>query len=267
MSFQPVLPLSGYAGWTFLQRTIETQQATFNNDVQVKRATDHFRESIGTIRTAEDLVADRQLLQVALGAFGLDDDIDNKFFIQKILSDGTTSEDALSSKLSDKSYAAFSKEFGFGEDDLPRTGLTSFAEKIVKLYETKQFQRAVGDQDNDLRSALNVTSGLNDIVSNAVSNNARWFSIMGNAPVRAVFEAAMGLPSSMASLDLDLQLDTFKSRAQSTFGTDEVGELTSPEQQEKLVRLFLIRSEAADITATSAGSVALTLLQNARRYY
>lgn len=265
MSFQPVLPQTGYVGWRFLQRTIDTQQASFNESVPVKRATDHFREKIGSIRTADDLVKDRGLLRVALGAFGLDDDINNTYLIKKILLDGTTSPDALSSKLSDKRYAAFAREFGFGEGELPRTGLTFFAEKITRLYEKKQFEVAVGDQDNDLRSALNLASGLGDIVAGTSSNNARWFQIMGNPPIRAVFETALGLPSALARLNIDQQLDNFKSRAQTTFGTDQVGDLATPEQEEKLVRLFLIRSEAKATAATSAGSVALTLLQNAPR--
>ena len=265
MTFQPVLPLGGYAGWRFLQRTLDTQQATFNQSAPVKRVTDHFRETIGQIRTADDLVKDRTLLQVALGAFGLDDDINNTYFIKRILSDGTTSSDALANKLSDKRYAAFAREFGFGEGELPRTGLTFFANKLTGLYEKKQFERAVGDQDNDLRSALNLSSGLGEIVKNAASNDARWFLSMGNPPVRAVFETALGLPSSLARLDLDQQLDNFKTRAQSTFGTDRVADLATPEQEEKLVRLFLIRSEANAAAATSAGSIALTLLQSAPR--
>ena len=267
MTFQPVLPLGGYGGWRFLQRTLDTQQATFNDSAPVRRATDHFREKIGSVRTAEDLVKDRAVLQVALGAFGLDDDIGNTYFIKRILSDGTASSDALSNRLSDKRYAAFAREFGFGKGELPRTGLTFFADKICGLYEKKQFERAVGEQDNDLRSALNLSSGLAEIVRSSTSNNARWFQIMGNPPVRAVFETALGLPSSLARLDLDQQLDNFKSRAQSTFGTDQVGDLASPAQEEKLVRLFLIRSEANAAAATSAGSVALTLLQNAPRLF
>lgn len=266
MSFQPILPLSGYVGWRFLQRTLETQQQTFNNSAPVKRVTDHFREKIGSIRTAEDLVADRQLLEVALGAFGLEDDIDNRFFIKKVLSDGTTSTDALSSKLADKRYAAISKEFGFGENDLPRTGLSFFADKITALYEKHQFERAVGDQDNDLRSALNITTGLDSIVSNSKSNDARWFSIMGNPPIRAVLQTALGLPSSIAQLDIDLQLETFKSRAEATFGSSEVSDLAAPEQQEKLIRLFLIRSQSNAFAASNSSSIALTLLQSIPRY-
>lgn len=262
MSFQPVLPFNGYAGWRFLQRTLPAQQATFNDSAPIKRATDQFRERIATVRSADDLMADRQLLQVALGAFGLNDDIGNRFFIKKILTDGTTSPTALSSRLADKRYAAFSRAFGFGPDEVPRTGRSGFADKIIAQYEKKQFELAVGEQDNDMRQALNVSSSLGDIVAGNTSNNARWFSIMGDAPVRAVIETALGLPTSLARIDLDQQLENFKTRARSVFGTDQVGDLMNPDQQTKLVRLFLVRSEAAAAAQTSAGSIALTLLQN-----
>ncbi|SEM60781.1 Protein of unknown function [Loktanella fryxellensis] len=265
MNFQPVLPLAGYGGWRFLQRTLESQQATFAESAPVKRATDQFRERIGAIQTADDLVADRQLLQVALGAFGLDDDINNRFFIAKVLSEGTGSNAALSARLADKRYAAFSAEFGLGEGQTPRTALPGFAERIINRYESRQFERAVGDQDNDLRSALNLTNGLRDIVSGSGSNTARWFSIMGDPPVRAVIETALGLPASIGRLDIDRQLDMFKDRARATFGTDAVADLTDPASQEKLIRLFLIRSEASASAATSNGAIALTLLQNTLR--
>ena len=86
--FQPVIPSGGISGWRFLQRTYDAQLETFGQSAQIQRETDHFKEKIAGITTAEDLVADRQLLTVALGAFGLSDDIDNKFFIKKMLECG-----------------------------------------------------------------------------------------------------------------------------------------------------------------------------------
>ena len=56
MSFQPILPLSGYAGWTFLQRTLEKQQEAHASSGQIKRNTEYFAENIGKVRTAEELV-------------------------------------------------------------------------------------------------------------------------------------------------------------------------------------------------------------------
>ena len=95
MTYQPVLPLSGYAGWALLNRTIAVQTAAFNKSPEITRDTDYFAANISKVTTAEDLVKDRRLLRVALGAFGLDDDINNKAFIQKVLSDGSLNADAL----------------------------------------------------------------------------------------------------------------------------------------------------------------------------
>lgn len=261
MTFQPVLPLSGYAGWLFLERTIDTQRATFNESTEVVRATDHFRERIGTIQTAEDLVNDRELLSVALGAFGLDDDIDSTFFIRKILEEGSVEEDALANKLADSRYADFSRAFGFGDPGLPRTNFSFFADEIIDRYEAEQFEIAVGEQNNDLRLALNLGPGLADVVSGNSTNDGRWFGMMGNSPLRSMFQTALGFSSSFAAIDLDQQLDQFKSRAEATFGTSDMAELASDENQEKMIRLYLLRTEANAISASSGASVALTLLQ------
>jgi len=262
MTFQPVVPFSGYAGWLFLERTADTQRAAFNDSTTVVRATDNFREKIGQISTAEDLVKDRELLGVALGAFGLDDDIDNSFFIRKVLTDGTTDPDALANKLADNRYADFSEAFGFGNiGGVARTSLSFFADEIIDRYEAKQFELAVGEQNNDMRLALNLRPALADIVDGGGSNNGQWFGMMGNAPLRNLFQTALGFPSSFATIDLDQQLDQFKDRALATFGTDNLAELASPENEEKLIRLYMIRSEASAFSASSGASVALSLLR------
>lgn len=261
MSFQPVLPITGYAGWRFLERTLDSQQAAFAKSAPVARATDYFRDTIGKIRTAEDLVNDRQLLSVALGAFGLDDDINNRFFIRKILEEGTTNDRALANRLTDNRYAAFSRAFGFGDGLAPRTALPGFADTTIALYERRQFEKAVGTQDNDLRLALNLRSGLADIINRPISDDAKWFSIMGNGPLRKVFETALGLPASFGRLDIDQQRDTFRSRAQSVFGTDKVADFAAPVQEDKLIRLFLLRAETAQIVGLTGASAALSLLQ------
>lgn len=265
MTFQPVIPLTGYAGWRFLERTAETQQSVFASSQPIQRATDYFRENIGTVRTASDLVSDRQLLSVALGAFGLDDDINNRAFIQKVLEDGALAQDALANRLADSRYAEFSRAFGFGDGPVPRTVLSSFPTRIIDKFEEQQFARAVGAQNNDLRLAANVNSGVEGLLEGNSTNNGRWFAMMGNAPLRQVFQIALGLPDGLASVDIDRQLEAFQERARAVFGTDDMAQIAVPEREEKLIRLFLIRSDANAFSATTAGSTALTLLQSASR--
>ena len=261
MNFQPLVPLSGYSGWLFLERTLEQQQAAFDESAPVKRVTDNFREKISGVETAEQLVNDRDLLSVALGAFGLGEDIDNKYFIQKILEDGTTEETALANRLADSRYADFSQAFGFGDFGIPLSKSPFVAEDIIDRFERQSFEAAVGEQDNQLRLALNMKASIDDVVSGTSSKNARWFSLLGNAPLREVVQTALGLPNEIASIDIDQQLEVFQERADSIFGTDDISDFADPEIQETITRLFLVRSSTSANAGFSSGSIALTLLR------
>jgi hypothetical protein len=267
MTFQPVLPNSGYGGWLFLERTMEKQQEVFSNSQVIVRDTDYFRENIATATSAEDLVNDRRLLRIALGAYGLDDDINSQFFIRKILEEGTSSDEALANRLADNRYADFSTAFSFGDLGIAATQNAGFAEDIITRFEVRQFEQAVGEQDNDLRLAMSVKEGISDILDSNSTSAGQWYSVLGNPPIRSVFQTALGLPESSSSIDLERQREIFETRAQSVLGSDDLSDYDLPKQQEKLIRMFLIRSEAAKISSYSGSSTALTLLQSAPSFY
>lgn len=263
MTYQPVLPLSGYTGWRFLQRTLDTQTKAFTQSPEIKRATEYFRDNIGKVRTVDDLMKDRRLLDVALKAFGLDDDINNKAFIRKVLTEGTIKDAAFANRLGDKRYAEFARVFGFG-DLGARTGLATFPEAIITRFNARQFEQAVGEQSSEMRLALNVTTGIKDVLANSSTQTGQWFGVMGNSPLRTVFQTALGFSASFGQIDLDQQLGAFKARAKSIFGTDDLKDFADPVLQDKLIRLYLVRSEAAAATGSSPASRALSLLQAGR---
>lgn len=267
MTYAPALPLGGYAGWAFLRRTMASQTAAFNTAPDLKSDEAYFRAKISQIRTAEQLVADRRLLKVALGAFGLEKDIDNKFFIQKVLQDGTLKAGTLANKLADKQYQKLSATFGFGDFAEPSTKISTFPDKIISAYRARQFETAVGDQNPDLRLALYVQREMPGIADKATSSeNAKWFTILGNAPLRKVFEKALGLPNSIGALDLDQQLQAFKDKAKLQTGSDTVSQFSDPAKLEGLVRRFLLRSEMENSTQTGAANISLRLLQQSASY-
>jgi len=239
-----------------------SQTASMNAVSKNKRDEDYFRANSGKIDTAEQLVNDRRLLRVALGAFGLDNDINNKFFIQKVLSDGTLKTDALSNRLADKQYQKLSSAFGFGDFSVPCSKISDFFYKLIAQYRTRQFELAVGSQNSDFRIALNLQRELPELAAKANSSeNAKWFTIMGNKPLRTAFQTALGLPSSTATLDLDLQLNVFKSRAKAQFGNDTVSQFADPATLDKLVKRFLLRSEMDAFSASGAGNSAVNMMQ------
>lgn len=261
--FAPVIPANGLVGWRFLQRTYDSQFEAFTNSSQLTRTTDYFAEKISEVTSAEDIVSDRRLLEVALGAFGLQDDIDNRFFIKKILEEGTTNDDSLANRFSDKRYQDFSEAFGLGPGETSQIQTAEFAADIVSRFQANSFEVATGQQDDSMRVALFAQRQLPELANDDASNDAKWFTIMGQPPLRSVFEKALNLPSSFGQIDIDKQLDVFKDRSRQVFGSDDINQFDTPEAIDDLVTKYLVRAQLDSFnTSASSGLIALTLLQS-----
>ncbi len=261
MSFQPIVPATGLVGWSFLQRTMETQTAAFETSPQITRDTEYFIENIGKIQSAEELVGDYRLFKVALGAFGLDDHIQDRFFIQKMLEEGTLADDAMANRMTDPRYGAMVDAFGFGNPFGSNIGNEGFADGIIASYTTRQFEIAVGQQDDTMRQALNAVRELEDLASQDISNDAMWYSILGSAPMRSVFETALALPNSIVNLDLDKQVDLFKDRLQKVTGSDEIAQFSSEGAREQIVQRYFLMDQISNVDVMNSSQIALSLLQ------
>lgn len=261
MTFQPVIPMSGYAGWRFLSRTADTQRALVAQAPATQRETAAFRERIGKTASADALVADRTLLRVALGAFGLEADLNNRAFIRKVLESPSSDPKALANRLADKRYLEFARAFGFAEPGGPFTRRPGFADRIVAAYETRQFEIAVGGRDEEMRLALVADRELAALSSRRGTPDALWFSVMGNPPLRQVFETALGLPAAFGALDIDRQLEVLRDKTERALGDGEIAQFADPGKREDLVRLFLVREESRSSAFAAPGAAALSLVR------
>lgn len=261
MSFTPVLPVTGYAGWKFLQRTMSTQKAAFAASGQVRRDAEHARSVMAGATDVDKLMADRRLLSVSLEAYGLGDDINNRYFIRKVLSDGTLDTTDLANRLSDSRYREMARDFGFGDYAVPRTQLSDFGNKIADRYISNGFETAVGEVDPNLRLALQASRELPDIAASGGTENSLWYKVLGSRPLRAVFQTAFGLPESFAGLALDRQVSTLRDRTARAFGDGGIAQFDDPDRTEALIRRFLLRADASDPAGSSPYSAALAILR------
>ena len=71
MSYQPVIPLTGYNGWKFLESTLDKQIENYSDSASVKNDRDYFEQKMSSPITMEDFLADRRLLRISLTAFDL----------------------------------------------------------------------------------------------------------------------------------------------------------------------------------------------------
>lgn len=259
--FQPAIPIGGYAGWKIFERTAARQKEAFGDQAAVQRDLAYFKEKISSIRSPEELVRDRKLLTVALGAFGLEDEINKKAFIRRALDDGVLDPRSFANRLNDPRWRAFATAFSAENLALGRFELNSAREDVAARFIERAFERSVGDVDPNFRLAMNFRREAKAIASGVNTDRIGWLQIMGQRPLRAVVEAALGLPSSIANLDIDRQRQMFEEKAAEVFGTSSPKAFLDDANIEQALRRFFVRSEVeGEVSADTRGAAALSLL-------
>lgn len=261
MSFQPVVPFSGLSGWSFLNATMERQTESFSESPRITRDTAYFEKMISKVRSAEELVSDRRLLRVALGAFGLRDDLDNRHLIRKVLEEGTRERSALANRLADGRYKTLADAFGFAGPEAPRTQATGFGREIVEKFRAREFEEAVGAESESLRLAMNAQRDLLQIAESGDDETTKWLEILGTPPLREVFVTMLGLPDGFGQLDLDRQVEVLRDRTRSQLDLARLADLEDSARMDQLIERYLLQDQIAEINVQSSGAIALALLR------
>lgn len=232
MTFIPITLGSGISGYNFLTRTRDEQQAVFDRDPLASREVAQVAEKLGAIQTAEDLMAHRTILKVALGAFGLDEDIDNRAFIQKILESDLDDNQSLANRLTDKRYLSLAQAFNFGSAEGPRLPNERTSDDLKNQLQSLETANDLLDDSSLLRASLE-RFGLESNVRNT------YF-------LQQVLESDLSDPSSFVNRMGDERLvefastfDFFNKEAKRAGTTSPVGDL---------VELFGDRLDTIDTT-------------------
>lgn len=260
--FQPAVPLGGYAGWKAFERTIDRQVEAYSSQSSVQRDLEYFHKHIGAVATVDDLIRDRRMLTIALGAFGLEDEIAKKAIIRRVLSDAPEERSALVNKMNDPRWRQFAKSFGIVDGSRAPAWPRSARDAIVSMYLERSFERAVGDQEASFRLAMNFRREIREIAGGANVERVGWVQILGRRPLRTVLEAALNLPQEIAQLDVDKQRAMFERKAMQTFGESSPRAFLDDANVELAIqRYFAVDSAASPQGGYLPGASALTLLR------
>ncbi|MFN3525520.1 MAG: DUF1217 domain-containing protein [Paracoccus sp. (in: a-proteobacteria)] len=249
--------VTGLLGWKVLQRTEARQIDMLQKDASVQRSTTYLRENIAKVTSADALVGDYRMLSAVLSAFGLENDVANKAFIRKVLESDVTDDKSLVNRLSDKRYLRMAETLSFGAAAGPPADL---ADRVGSAFIEREYERRVGAGDENLRLALNVRRELKDYAGTEATLRTQWYEVMGNPPLRKVFEGALGFSASIGRLPVERQNDLFIRAAERQLGSASLSDLSSPEATETLIRKFLARAQLAESVSQNRYSAALTLL-------
>lgn len=264
MAYNVQVADGGYLGWKLLERTMESQKQVFSKSSEIQRSRDYFVENISGIESAEDLVGNYKLLSVALRAFGLDADINNKYFIRKVLEADPDDDSSLINKLPDKRYEQLNAAFKLWNNPASEDAPAAIDSKeISEMYLTRSFEKNIGERYQEIEISLNAQRELKTLAEVDLSENAKWFQVIGSRPLRKIFEGAFGLSSHFANLPIDRQVSELKSRTEKLLGSSDIAQFSDSDKLEHMIKYYLIRNQAAQSASTNRYSAALTILSNA----
>lgn len=260
MPIQPSLIGGSLSGYAFLKATQERQQATFESSSDIQRNVDGMREKLSEPFTLDDLMGDRQLLSPVLESFGLGSEIDKGAFVRRIIEQGPDDPAGFAQRLNNDDFIELARVLEADSDGVIRLSAAS-VDDLVQNYQDQAFQTAVGEQEPDLRLALNFETDIADLASESASDRSFWFKVIGNAPLMEVFTSAFILPTGFSNLDVDKQADYLQKRAEQRLGDDPRAALATSDGIDKTVKDFLLQRQIENgPTALTPGASALSLL-------
>jgi hypothetical protein len=265
MVFSPFVVGSGLGAWSFLKTTLARQKLSFEKNFSVESNSAYFKMKHSSLQKSEDIVNDPKLMFVVLGAYGLSEDINNKFFIGKVLKDGISDQTALVNRLSDRRYKTLASDFDFSSVSAQKYKKPGFVDTVLQKFRDQSFEKALGLVNDDLRLALGFKRLLAEVSKSTQSNTAAWFHILGTPPLRTVFETALSFPKEFANLDIDEQHNRMMEKASKAFGTNQITELSVESKSEAIVQRFLLMKQASSVQSNGSLQTALVLLSSATR--
>ncbi|MAU94794.1 MAG: hypothetical protein CMP81_02730 [Fulvimarina sp.] len=78
-----------------------------------QRLADYYRKTIGDVTSVKEFMDDYKLYSYAMTAYGLEDQIDSRALIRKVLESDLSDEKSFANQLSDERYRDFAKAFSF----------------------------------------------------------------------------------------------------------------------------------------------------------
>ncbi|WP_432254438.1 DUF1217 domain-containing protein [Limimaricola sp. AA108-03] len=241
--------LNARMGLQLVDATRDRQLEMIRSSAEHSRAIEAFEERIGDIKTVDQLMEDRELYVFVMKAFDLEDQIFGKAMIKKLLKSDSEDSSSLVNRLTDPRFQDLYKNLGF-KDEGTRNTLTnsSFWRKtIVNKYVEQHFENAQADQNETVGTVLEFRRKAGSIKN--------WYDVLKDSDLTEFMRTSLGVPASVAGLDIDKQVELFKAKFDLT-------KLKDPDELAKLERTYVAISDTKS-GVNSSTNAALALMNAA----
>lgn len=203
----------------------------------ISRQTKYYMANIGKVKTVDDLLKNDKLYTYVMKAFGLDDMINAKGLIAKVLNGGVASSKSLANTLHDARYKALASAFDFATFGTATTSQTTATQGTVDKYIEIALETDAGKQNEGTRKALYFQRMAPKLTS--------LYGILADKTLLSVVQTAFGLDPSMSKLNIDVQVKLMETHL-------KVGDLQNPAKLAKIIGRFTANYDSKNLATAPA---------------
>lgn len=190
--------------WTLLTRTEPRQRAMLAEQPMVKREVAYLRQALPAVDSAEELVKDDRLLKAVLTAFGLEEQAYAKALVRKVLESDLSDPRSFANRISDPRFKELAASFNFKALGGLKPDDPKFVEALANRVLTQRFEEQAGESNEALRLGL--------YFRRKAGGLSNWYQVLADPALAKVVRTALGLPESIARVNVDRQVEEMKDR-------------------------------------------------------
>lgn len=215
-----------------------------DSETLIKFGTLAYEQSLPTVKTVDDFLADNSLVAYATTAFGVEPPgtaSSAKAFLRRILTSDPNDADSFAARQTKSAWRDFAAAFNFSAEGSVRVQTSGQVETTVSSYLRQTIETQAGNENEGVRLALYFERKVPTITS--------AYSILADPALLKVAQTVLGLSSQTGNADIDVQAKYIESRI-------DIESLSKPEDLKKFITRFTAMWEAANPSATATTSVA-----------
>lgn len=230
--------LTAAAAYRGVARDLTRSLDNIAKSPQVARETTYYRENIGKVKSIDDFMADKRLLNYALNAFGLSDVAYAGALIRRVLEGGTDNSDALANKLVDQRYREFAGAFNFVRYGSATTSFDATQSGTVERYKRQVLEQNTGQVSEGARLAL--------YFERQAPNVKSALGLLADRALLSVTQTALGMSPATSNLSIEAQQKLIEEKL-------DVADLKDRTKLDKFLTKFMARWDAANVASNSNG--------------
>ena len=207
----------------------------------VARETAYYLSHIGNIKSVDNLISNRRILQYALNAFGLSDVAYAGALVRRVLEGGIDKPDALANRLVDQRYRDFVSTFNFVRYGAATTAFDKAQKGTVERYQREVLEERTGALNEGARLAL--------YFQRKAANVTSPLGLLADKALLIVTQTALGLSPSTSNLSIEAQQKIIA-------GKLDVADFKDKAKLEHFLNTFIARWDLNNPVADSSPSFA-----------